>query len=295
MRPRAVFTALLLTLSGAGQPVNLVLNGSMTVAVGTSIVISDTLVWQFASGSSLVNDGFIDLGSGATLDEPDGQPVTGSGTERSMLALNTAGPGIEPGGLGLTLDLTEADGMLSITRGHLPRVAGNGVEGVARWYFLEAAGLASSPFPVSMQVDGSELNGLASDELALHVSVSSDGPWAQIPTSVGPSSSLEGTLPGTGLHLTAFEPDLITAAEAGSALPGSRVWPTVAQDVVHVESMDHATPLVEVEVFDAIGRRVLRHVPAAGSGSSTLDIQGIAPGHYLIRVNNNETFRVVRP
>ncbi|HRO99009.1 MAG TPA: hypothetical protein PLN54_06195, partial [Flavobacteriales bacterium] len=273
----------------------MLLNGNMTVAAGTSIVITDTLTWQFSPGTSLVNDGLIDLGHGTTLEELDGEPVTGSGTERSLTDLNAAGSGVEPGGLGLTLDLPQADEMLTITRGHLPRVAGNGVEGVARWYFLEASALAGDFIPISMQIDGSELNGLPSDQLALHVSGSTEGPWEQVSTTIGPSNTLEGVLSGASLHLTAFDPDLITAAAAGTASPGYRVWPTVVQDVVHVESLGSGSLLIELEVLDATGRSVLRHTPAAGSSSATLGFHGLAPGGYLIRVNKNATYRVVRP
>jgi hypothetical protein len=293
MRPIALLAILMLPLTGVGQAGIMLLNGNMTVAAGTSIVISDTLAWQFGSGSSLVNDGFIDLGYGATLEELDGEPVTGIGTEQSLLDLNAAGPGAEPGGLGLTLDLPQADGMLSISRGHVPKVAGSGVEGVARWYFLE--GSTATPFPLGMQIDVSELNGLAIDQLALHASSNGDGPWEVLSTTLGPLNELESVLPGAGLYLTAFDPDLITTAAVGTDAPGYRVWPTVVQDVVHIGSPGPASPLIEIEVLDATGRSVLRHAAASGSGLATMDLRGIAPGGYLIRVNKSATFRVLRP
>lgn len=295
MRPLILLTALTVAMSGTGQTGLMLLNGNMTVAAGTSIVITDTLTWQFTAGTSLVNDGFIDLGHGTTLEELDGEPVTGSGTERSLTDLNAAGSGVEPGGLGLTLDLPQADGMLSITRGHLPRVVGSGVEGVARWYLIEGPSLSTIPLPVSLTIDATELNGLVFGQLALHVSGTADGPWEELMTTLGPLNELGSVLPGAGQYLTAFDPDLITAADAANAASGYRIWPSVVQDVVHVESVGQASPLTDVEVLDATGRTVLRHLPAAGSSSATLGFHGLAPGGYLIRVNKNAIYRVVRP
>ncbi len=295
MRPFILLTALTVAMSSTGQTGLMLLNGGMTVAAGTNIVITDSLTWQFTPGTSLVNNGFIDLGHGATLVELDGEPVTGQGIEKSLLTLDAVGSDVEPGGLGLLLDLPQADGTLGITRGHLPRVAGSGVEGVARWYLIAGPSLSTIPLPVSVSIDASELNGLVLGQLALHVSGSTDGPWEALTTTLGPLDELGSVLPGAGLYLTAFDPDLITAADAPDAAPDYRIWPSVVQDVVHVEVVGHASPLTDVEVLDATGRSVMRHAPAPGSDLVTLNFQGLAPGGYFIQVNKYATYRVVRP
>ena len=74
--------------------------GNLSVAEGTRINLNGPLLWTIAPGATVVNNGEIDLGSEATLNETLGAPITGTGIERSNTELPIAFTAVEPGGLG---------------------------------------------------------------------------------------------------------------------------------------------------------------------------------------------------
>src|SRR5436190_5315919 len=112
--------------------------GSMSIAAGTNVVLNGPLVWQLSADAVVVNDGLIELGEQAQLEESAGAPITGTGTEHALLPLTGPLVAAEPGGLGLTLSSALSEGTVSVTRGHLPRTATNGAVGIGRWFAVGA-------------------------------------------------------------------------------------------------------------------------------------------------------------
>ncbi len=296
MRPLILLFASLTTLAVRAQEANMLLdNGSMTVLSGTTVVLQGPVMWTLTLGAALENNGTVDLGSEARLLEPQGGPVTGSGTERSEIPLANGATDLEPGGLGLSLSIPANLGSLVLTRGHLPRSAGGQVESIARWYALEAASLESVPYSLSFRYDVTELNGLAPDVLSLHSSPSLGGPWADMPTDNDVAgSTLTAGLVGAGIYITAFDPDQTTAISRITPVGPFRVWPTAASDVVHVQALMPMGP-VRIEVLDASGKIVsaVQNASFAG-GPLNVDVSALPTGCYLLRINTAHVQRFVK-
>ncbi|MDX9751350.1 MAG: hypothetical protein RBT71_09755, partial [Flavobacteriales bacterium] len=66
-------------LAAHGQVMHLH-GGLFTVAEGTTVTIEGPVVWQMAADAAVVNDGTIDLGTEARLEEAPGAPLVGTGT-----------------------------------------------------------------------------------------------------------------------------------------------------------------------------------------------------------------------
>ena len=113
-------------------------SGSLQVLNGTTLTIEGPIEWVISPGSTVVNDGVIDLGTQAQLNEPVGGPVVGTGVERATHVGPGPFAGIEPGGLGAMLSTEDALNDLVVERGHAPYAHSGSVEGVARWYRIES-------------------------------------------------------------------------------------------------------------------------------------------------------------
>jgi len=261
-------------------------NGSMIIQSGTTMVIQGPVTWTLAPGATLQNNGTVDLGTEARLVEPAGGPVSGIGIERSELPLGAGATDLEPGGLGLTLSLPPAVGGLVVTRGHVPRNAGGQVESIARWYGLDAPTLLDIPFNVTFRYDPTELNGLAAEVLSMHTATDPGGPWADLPTVLDiPALTLTAGLEGSGHYITAFDPDQTTALSSIAPTGPFLVWPTAASHVVHVQPLLPVRSM-RIELLDATGK--LLNIVQDGSFSSgtfTMDISTLPAGCYLLRIN----------
>lgn len=270
-------------------------NGSMTILPGTTVVIQGPIVYTLAPGASLENNGSMDLGTEARLEEPVGGPITGIGTERCELPLSNGVTDQQPGGLGLTVSIPANSGTLTLTRGHMPRSAGGPVQSIARWYGLTAPTLDDVPFSVSLRLDATELNGLSPDVLSIHISASLAGPWADIPTvNDAVALTLATSLVGTSTYLTAFDPDQTTAL-AGIAPSGPfRIWPTAAHEVIYVQALA-PVDLTRIEVLDASGRTIsVVENGAFAEAPFTVNVSTLPSGCYLLRINAMYVQRFVK-
>ncbi|MFN6178816.1 MAG: T9SS type A sorting domain-containing protein [Flavobacteriales bacterium] len=296
MRIPHLLCALILVPAARAQQTNMTLaNGGMTILSGTTVVIEGPIIWDLAPTAALVNHGSVDLGTDAQITEPVGSPITGAGTERCELPLDTGATDQQPGGLGLTLTLPPLSGSLLLTRGHVPRNASGQVESIARWYGLEATSLFDVPFNVSFRYDDTELNGLAPDVLSMHSSPSLGGPWADLPTlNEEATRTLTSSLDGAGIYITAFNPDQTTALTFQSTDRAYTVWPTVASSILYVQA-NSSIGTARIELIETTGKIVTVKSGLNFTGAPiSLDISTLPPGCYFIRINATHVERFVK-
>lgn len=268
-------------------------NGTLTVDQGTTIRITGPATWILGPTSTVVNNGLIDLGAEAVMDEPDGRPITGSGFERSapLAGLAQGADGI--GGLGLTIAQVPPLPAVIVTRGHLPRQHAEYGLGIARWYSVEALDQTVPPVSLGMNYDQTELNGLAEPLLELHAAESELGPWAEAAsTHDEATNTLIGALPA-GSFFTAFAVDPQRTPVESLNSTALHVWPSLTDGPMML-----IIPVGEVIrglwLFDGSGRMVRARQFAELTGALSLDVQGLAPGAYVLRTDSGSTARFVR-
>lgn len=268
--------------------------GSMHVAGGTRLFIDGATTWRLGSDVLLLNDGVIEFGPSATLEEAPGAPINGSGIETTTRVINTTGVGTEPAGLGLTLDPEVALGPITLVRGHVPFTLPNGGTSISRWFSLETNDLDGSLLEATLRYDPSELNGLSPGTLDLYTSVDPDDFWTPrsgeaylTPPSVVASSFWPWT------YMTAFEADATTAViELTSG--GFRAWPTATTGLVYLESTGHGG-VDRWEVRDASGRlHAGMNMGLPGPTYHTLDLSFLAGGIYFLRVNDSVVIKLLK-
>lgn len=74
--------------------------------------------------------------------------------------------------------------------------------------------------------------------------------------------------------------------EDGSQADKVRIYPNPASDLLTIELPYDQTGLTELEVFDLMGRSVLRS-EIQSSIRSELDVSALSPGQYLLRISND--------
>ncbi|MEM6783783.1 MAG: PQQ-dependent sugar dehydrogenase [Bacteroidota bacterium] len=76
-----------------------------------------------------------------------------------------------------------------------------------------------------------------------------------------------------------------TPVPTSSALRIAEVYPNPARDVLHLRLDAPTDASFRIEVLDVLGRRV--RTATAASGEATLDVRGLSPGTYTLRVQSN--------
>ena len=268
--------------------------GTMTVEGGTRVILSGPINWTIAPSATLINDGRIELGDQGTVIESVGTPIIGIGTEHALY--NSIGPvlGVEPGGLGLSLSIGEALGNMELVRGHSVQMEGSGTESVARYFQLLCNPMIGASIDIGFRFDPTELNGLVGSELILHSADELSGPWTAMTGAVDvPAHLVTTTWSSPWSFVTAFDEDITTDAPDLDAAADFLVWPSVSADVVHVRSND--ARLSKVSLIDMTGRTTGSFAPQVTDGTFTFSIAGLSPGVYMLWLNNQQAFRIVRP
>ncbi|MGV3637903.1 MAG: hypothetical protein ACO1NQ_09675 [Flavobacteriales bacterium] len=266
--------------------------GSMSIAPGTTMRLNGSLTFVLQPGTSVTNNGLIDLGDAATLQEPLGEPIQGDGTEVVRVLTSGDLDGSEPGGLGLGLTGTAVNGPLTITRGHTPRAFPEGDPSIARWYMLDAPNVSAGAVEAVLRYDPVELNGLLGNNLGLFTSSDPDGPWSPLSGSNNAAANtVSATLPAPWSYLTAFDANAPTASPTLFATEDLHVWPTLTNGPLVVHALNGRT-LITIEVMDATGRVV--HAVGSDPSSSlvTMDLSALASGPYYLRVNGQSTIKL---
>jgi hypothetical protein len=280
----AVLQAQLMELSG----------GSMHVLEGTRVAIEGPITWQLVTNSGLVNDGTIEFGPEAVLDEALGSAIVGLGVETTSRVFNSAVLDNDPAGLGLSLSSGAALGAFTLTRGHVPFTLMNGMSGISRWYELITNDQPGAVLETRMRYDPSELNGLSATALDLYTSQDSADFWT--PRSGEASMdpwAITASVYWPWTFITAFQADATTSI---SEQPGAgfRAWPTATSDLVHLEALGDAG-ISFWELRDAAGRLHdgERH-GMPGARYRTIDLARYSPGLYLLRVNDGMVIKLVK-
>lgn len=268
-------------------------NGTLTIESGTTVRVISPMTWTLGPSSIVVNDGLIDLGAEAVLDEPAGRPVVGAGFERSAPAAGSVQPVSGVGGLGLHLAQALPLPALVVTRGHLPRIHDDYGPGIARWFAVEGLDQTTPPVTLTMTYDQTELNGLAEPLLELHSSGSESGPWAEASTVHDETgNTFTGAIP-TGTHFTAFSVDPQATPMHASGTRELQVLPSLTDGPMAV-LIPAGETVSGLWIFDGSGRIVLAEQLPQLTGTVMLDVQGLAPGSYLLRTDAGFAARFVR-
>lgn len=266
-----------------GQTVDLI-SGSLRVSQGTSLRFDGPLSFSIQPGAEVVNDGLIDLGLGATLQEPAGGPITGSGTESAVIDLDGPIGNEEPGGLGLSLTTDFPAGALTVTRGHLPRAFPEGDPSIERWYRIDAPSATSGSADITISYDPIELNGLSADAIGLFRSDGLDGPWDPLASTNDPMDHLvQGSIQAPFGVYTAFDVNAPTPSPSLLATNGLHVWPTLTSEVLFIHSTDGA-PLGPIMLFDGLGRTLPVITLGRSADLVSLQVADLAAGAYYLRV-----------
>ncbi|MCC6541154.1 MAG: T9SS type A sorting domain-containing protein [Flavobacteriales bacterium] len=287
-------TVLSLTVACAavhGQAVELV-SGSMRIDPGTTVQFVGPLTFTIQSGAAVVNDGTIDLGSAATLSEPSGGPIVGTGVELATIDLDGPLGNVEPGGLGLTVSTGSPIGPLTITRGHLPRTFPEGDPSIARWFQLDAPLANSGDATFTLRYDATELGPLSADGIGLFGSNAIDGPWTLLASTNYPAAhTIEGTVPAPWGVYSAFDVNAPTPSPSLQATSGLHVWPTLTEDVLFIHATD-GTPIGGVALFDGLGRSIDARILHAKGDLVSLDVSHLAQGTYLLHVDGHQAMKI---
>ncbi|MBK9176732.1 MAG: T9SS type A sorting domain-containing protein [Flavobacteriales bacterium] len=292
IRPLAVIIALTWPLVQSAQVIAFD-NGTLTIDQGTTVRVSGPATWVLGPASTVLNDGLIDLGSEAVLNEPDGRPITGSGFERSAPLAGSVQPANGIGGLGLIIMQMLPLPSITVTRGHLPREHADYGLGIARWFVVEGLEQTSPPVTLVMKYDQTELNSLAEPLLELHASVSEMGPWAEATSTHDQSANtFTGDLP-SGTNFTAFAVDPQGRPSLHVKPAELQVWPSLTDGPLTI-MFPTGDVITDLWIFDSSGRMVLTKQFAALTGAMSLDLEALAPGAYVLRTDSGSAARFVR-
>lgn len=276
-----------------GQSMEL-LSGTISVASGTRISISGPVVWTVAPGAQIVNDGRILLGEEASIVESDASPITGLGTEEAIMAQSGQLTGIEPGGLGLGIS---AVGLVTTTvvRGHIPLDNSGTDQSIARWYRLEPAPAQENELDLVLHYASSELNGHNGSTLQLYIGDGPFGPWSPMPGSAdGSARKVSALWSGPWAStITAFPQGISTDVPNYSPASGIAHWPNPTADLLWVRSTD-GSAITTLELLDVSGRCLIQRSYVASVELSSMSLQALPSGIYLLRVNGSQAARVVK-
>lgn len=280
-----ILPAVVSVVAMTGQAVDLS-GGSLRIGAGTTLRFEGPMTFTIQPGAEVVNDGTIDMGMAARLDEPSGGPITGAGTEMALIDLDGPIGNEEPGGLGLSISTDFAAGPITITRGHIARVFPEGDPSVERWFRIDAPFTTSGVADITIAYDASELNGLSSDAIGLFRSDMLDGPWNPLASTNDPVDHLvQASVAAPWGVYTAFDVNAPTASPSLVATNGLHVWPTLTSEQIFIHSTD-GTPLGPVVVFDGLGRSLAIPSRTSSHDLVELDVAHLAAGAYYVRVGD---------
>lgn len=273
----------------------MVLNGStMHIQAGTRLAVDGPLTWQLGSDATLINDGVIQFGPEATLIEPVGGPIVGTGVENTTRTFVTAVVDNEPAGLGLGMSCTVPIGTFTLVRGHEPFLLVNGGSGISRWFQLSTNEFPGTLLQTDLHYDPSELNGLSPSSLDLYNSQDPNGFW----TPRSGSASVDPWFVSAELfwpwdYISAFRSD-VTTSLAEREGPGFKAWPTLTNGTVHLETFG-SEGIRTWELRDGSGRLFQSESHGEhGIAYRTIDISAYATGLYLLRVNGTNTIKILK-
>lgn len=268
--------------------------GTLHVQEGTRVIIEGPVTWYLATDASLINDGTIEFGPTAMLEEPIGGPITGIGVETTTRTYSTAVLNIEPAGLGLSLTAASPIGPFTLVRGHEAFTLMNGGNSISRWFELQTNELTGPSLETKLRYDPTELNGLSALSLDLYTSLDPADFWT--PRSGEPTEdpwAVSAEIFWPWGHITAFASDATTSIR-DTAVNSFRAWPTATAGTVNLETLGDEA-ITHWELRDASGRLQtgMSH-GASGVQYQTIDLSTLATGLYFLRVNDRVVIKLFK-
>lgn len=265
--------------------------GAFHVANGTTVQVEGAVDWQLLPGAAVVNDGVIDLGTQATLQEQTGEPITGGGTEVSTWPNAAPLAGVDPGTLGLSVTTNYADGGLVVRRGHTQSEVLNGTLSIARWYGIRTPTPTSESMTLGLHYDATELLGIVPENLSVFSAATLTSTWVPLAgTNDVPTHTLTAFAGAPEIFVTAYDLLLALSVE-GPSDEEARVWPTIIDGPINI-ALPQNELLQAVELFDARGRSLWR-TTAAGTLGNKVELPSLASGAYVMRINNGRWNRTL--
>lgn len=145
------------------------------VTLNDNLQVNGTLT--LTSGNLALNSNTLTFGSGGSLDETDGNTVTGGGTSATE-DLN-APTDMDVGGLGAVITSGANLGTTTVTRGSTIFAAGGG-SSIARYYDISPATNTGLDATLVFCYDESELNGIDEANLTLFRSIDGGTSWTNV-------------------------------------------------------------------------------------------------------------------
>ena len=288
-RKYPVAIILALTIGQGHSQLTLHSGTNMWIANGTTVTIPDGHSFELESNSNVENNGILTFLGTASLSEPAGFPIHGTGTETSLSFQSAALSFSQPGGLGLALDQESPIDSLKIIRGHTPRINDQGQHGVNRWYEVIADKWGSTG-SLYFFIDDTELNGLATSQLTLHQSNTGVN-WAYIPGTLDPNNLLAGyPIDSLGIF-TLFADSLVSGIEATPEALKLMVYPNPANELVVVSGFKKG---MNIQVYNTNGKLVVLEHSMRSETAIALSVSSLTNGLYLIRVGNEHTLRFLK-
>lgn len=291
---RNILLASVLNLAFCAAQGQIVLQSGTTLVVdaGTVLRIEGQGTVATTPGSTWVNNGEVQLGPQALLNEANGAPISGTGTERYTATYTDPLSNTEPGGLRLVVSTVQAPQGVTLVRGHQPITEPGGAVGTARWYQWASDVNTGLDAEVRFGYDESQLNSVVETDQVLHV-LQANTFWLAIPSSVdAPNDRVDAINLDSIGTLTTFSGALTTGLADGSNPLQAMLFPTVTDESVIV--VVGKSSLLSVELLDVQGRGLRSYTSPAPSRTMRIDVSGLSAGVYLVRVNGGRALRFIR-
>ena len=265
---------------------------TMVVDPGTVLRIEGPLTVATTPGSTWQNNGAVRLGPQALLNEANGAPLSGTGTEHFTSTYSGPLSNEEPGGLRLVVSTVQGPQVITLVRGHQPITEPGGAVSTGRWFQWASdvnTGLAAE---VRFGYDESQLNSVVETDQVLHV-LQANSFWLAIPSSVdAPNDRVEAVNLDSIGTLRTFSGSLTTGLPDGLNPAQPLLYPTVSDADITVVASTVAS--LTVELLDAQGRVLRTYTSPAPTRTLQLDVRTLPAGLYLVRINGARTLRFIR-
>lgn len=244
-------------------------NTQINIYSGTTVNLNnDTL---YVNNSLLKNHGQILLSQNGYIVEKSNFPIFGQGYEFIAKKYNASIANENIGGFGLLISTTQISDSIKITRGHTDVYPSQSA--ILRWYEISPK-LTTSNFVFTY--DDTELNGLTASQLTSYNYELASSNWISI-TGVNTANRF------TVSNSVDIEKLILTDGQ----LNGITVFPNPGFNELIIANLPFYSE-AKVKLFSVEGKLVRdKLVTTSNYSYSYIDIDGLAPGLYIVTVTLN--------
>lgn len=290
MRCKLFIAAMVLGLQAAAQ-FSVEPGTTLLVDPGTSLRLESSGAFAIPSGSTVINNGEVVLGSSTDLQEAAGAAISGTGVERTTRDLGAVTQA-DIGGLGAKLTTAASLGLTQITRGHLPFTDYSGSTSIARWVQVDPANNTGLNAGLEFRYDLNELNAVPESDQVVHIRHQPDVWWA-LPSAVNVADRWVVTsgLDSLGLFSTFAGQLPNVVAEA----PGNDLRFAVDDAGDAWLYVPGRMPVRQIELFSAGGGLIASQQVNWHGGWCAVPLRPRIAGMHILRVNGERNFKWMRP